>query len=463
MGIGLGLGGVAQGLERGVRIGAALDQSKRADEQHQWQRDQQSRAQEQHELNLALTDQKLGALADERNFAEGKRTLRMVHALRDQIKQFDTDKKVAPPQLQESISRLTNQLYNTAYGQALRGDGRARNFTDFTPTGRGTYLVEAEEITPDGQAVKTYLNTAGTFDPDAPPMELDEDDIIGTMVDIESAIEMLDAYYADPQDVQKQPAKIQEIAALTGTYGLPQEQALALAYNNDTDDTASIMRTATALHKQASQNAVLGGAGAESFDHYVQQARQMHAQARGQQPAAGGPGLPTAAPPKPEAPAEPAEATPDAESPDDETGVIDLLKAGVNNVKSALFGAPIGGDKPEPDGTPADAPRGGRGLVTRPPVGENPDAAADPTTLDIAGPEFQTRFFENPSRLKDHPKVTKDKPFVVITPEEKREAFALLMQDPSDEAVAEYAEYFGVPADVVQQWVQNARVAAKGK
>ncbi|MEL0587108.1 MAG: hypothetical protein AAES65_19840 [Candidatus Thiodiazotropha sp. (ex. Lucinoma kazani)] len=167
--------GLGQGLERGLRMGIALDENQRRNEDAISIR--KSRKQ-----NQLLTQMQIEQLKDTKERQKvlnaTNETLYHLTSLKNNPKEYMAQLESDPDTASvadESINRVGQTIVDA------RGldDGLKREFAGFTPTPDGRLMVNLRVTRPDGSVYEPPLTENGSTDPDDPVMAFTIDDLGG--------------------------------------------------------------------------------------------------------------------------------------------------------------------------------------------------------------------------------------------------------------------------------------------
>jgi hypothetical protein len=165
--------GLSQGIERGVRLGIALDENER-------RKADAASARKSREQNQILTKMQIDQLKDETSRKNMLRatneTLYHLASLKRNpqayLKQLESD-----PESKSAIDESVNAVGQMVVDSRGIDDGLKREFAGFTPTPDGRLTVNLRVTRPDGTVYEPPLTEQGSADPDDPVMAFTVDDL----------------------------------------------------------------------------------------------------------------------------------------------------------------------------------------------------------------------------------------------------------------------------------------------
>jgi hypothetical protein len=181
--------GLGQGIERGIRLGIAMDENER-------RKQESADMKKTREQNQLLTQMQIDSLNDQN---ERQKALRSINETLYHLASIKSNPKEYVKRLQADpeSAAVADESINTV-GQMLvdsRGidDGLKREFAGFTPTPDGRMMVNLRVTRPDGTVYEPPLTENGSTDPNDPVLAFTIDDLGQLTSALNSEIQRLES------------------------------------------------------------------------------------------------------------------------------------------------------------------------------------------------------------------------------------------------------------------------------
>ena len=210
--MGMSWTGLGRGIERGIRLGMAMDQ-------HEMNKDRAEEDANARKKQRILTDMQIEKLKDTN---EREQTLRATNQTLYHLGSLKSDPQgyanqlQSNPEMNTSVSESINRVGQMLVDARGIGDGMQREFAGFTPTDDGRLMVNLKVTKEDGSVYEPPLTERGSTDPNDPVLAFTLDDLGGLTAAIDAEVKGLESKKVGLGDMSPANARKSEIGRKQG-------------------------------------------------------------------------------------------------------------------------------------------------------------------------------------------------------------------------------------------------------